>query len=272
MSLVFAPSRTGAAVFPALAISMAAHIALAAAVLSTSDVAPALTEQSIKGREFIDLAEVEMQMAMPETDAPEGEVAQDSAASFDSPEKVESAKAAQVPVLAQVPYAVDDPDLQFRIANPEDDPDATKDADELATQIQKDMSAEPTPPSTAASPAAQTGRDAQSGSEDTKEGLSDTELAEVSAWNKDLVMALATAKTYPKAARQARAEGKVLIGFRLDRYGRVIQQEVLESSGWPVLDQAAMRLISGFDRLPAPPAAMGQGPFSLRFPVAYTFK
>ncbi len=272
MSLVFRPSRAGGVLLAALALSAATHVALAGAFLSAPQTAAPLTEQSIRGRDFIDLAEVEMLMAAPETDLTEGDSAQDSAASFDSPEKIESSKAAKVPVLAQLPYAVEDPDLQFRIANPEDDPDATKDADELATQIQEDVSAEPTPPSTAASPEAQAGQDAQSGSTETKEGLSEAELAEVTAWNKDLVLALAKAKTYPKAARKAHAEGKALIGFTLDRYGRVLRQEVLESSGWPVLDQAAMQLISGFERLPAPPAAMGSGPFTLRFPVAYAFK
>ena len=79
MSLVFAASRAKGALLPALAVSVAAHVALAGAFLATPEVPPETQEQSLKGRDFIDLAEVEMLMAAPETDLTEGDVAQDSA-------------------------------------------------------------------------------------------------------------------------------------------------------------------------------------------------
>lgn len=256
------------------ALSLLVHGGLAAVMLAPAAPAPLPDQQElgIKGRELIELAPIEMLMAAPETDLASGDVATDSAASYDSPEKMEEAKAAKVPVLAQIPYAVEDPELQFRIANPDDTPEAETEATEITTQLQEDISAEPAPPSTAASPDPSAGQDAATGSTETEIGLTAEDLAEVGAWQKSLMLALAQAKTYPKSARNARAEGKVTLTVSIDSYGRVQSRRVEESSGWPALDQAALRLIDGFDRLPAPPGAMGTGPFDLRVPIAYRFK
>ncbi|MCE5973545.1 energy transducer TonB [Sinirhodobacter sp. WL0062] len=272
MSLVFSPRR-GPALLLGAGLSLTAHLALAGIWLAQpqplSD--PAL-DPGLKGREFIDLAPVEMLLAAPETDLAEGDPAQDSQAALDSPAERELAKATDDPLLAQIPIAVEDPELQFRIANPLEDDQSDTDAKETPTEVQREHVETPAAASQAAAPRPSAGQDAQSGATDTEIGLNDDEKAQIADWQKDLVLALARAKTYPSAARKARAEGKVTISFTLDRYGRVQARAVSESSGWPVLDRAALALIDEFDRLPAPPAAMGSGPFEMRFPIAYAFK
>lgn len=272
MSLVFTPRR-GPVVLFGLGLSLSAHLALAGIWLAQPQAAlVAPPDPGLKGRDFIDLAPVEMLMAAPEAELPEGDLAQDSQAALDSPAEREMAQAAEAPILAQIPYEVDDPELQFRIANPLEQDQSDTEAEEVPTEVQEDYVETPAAASQAAAPLASAGQDAQSGSTEAEVGLSDEEKARISDWQKDLVLALAHAKTYPPAARKARAEGKVTVAFSLDRYGRILRREVVESSGWPVLDRAALALIDGFDRLPAPPAAMGSGPFDLRFPIAYAFK
>ena len=270
MSLVY-PSRRGPTLVLGLGLSLAAHGGLAALWL-TRPAPPPVTrdDPGLRGREFIDLAPVEMLLAAPETDLPDGAPAADSAAALDSPEAREQAAAADDPMLAQIPYEVDDPELKFRVANPEES-EAQDVAEEVPTEMQEEVTDAQATASTAAAPEASAGQDAASGSAEEEIGLSDEARAQITEWQRDLVLALAQAKTYPPAARDARAEGQVVVAFTLDAYGRVVSRAVQESSGWPVLDAAALALVDGFDRLPAPPAAMGPGPFDLRFPISYAF-
>lgn len=271
MSLVFAP-RSGFGLMLGVGLSLVAHGGVVAALLARPLPAQMIEERGLKGREFIDLAPVEMLLAAPDTDMAEGDVSQDSAAQTESAEKTEETKASNDPMLAQVPYEVKDLELQFRLANPDEQTDATKEATEIATKVEEQTHTEFAVPTSAASPAASAGQDEQSGSTETEMGLSDDDKAPIENWQKDLVLAIAAAKTYPKAARKARAVGKVVVAFRLDGYGRILSREVVESSGWPVLDKATLAMFDGFDRLPAPPAAMGKGPFDMQVPVSYSLK
>lgn len=271
MSLVYR-RRPGPALILGVALSLGAHLALGAVWLAGPAVTPPPQDPGLRGREFIDLAPVEMLLAAPQTDLAEGELAQDSAAALDSPAERELAKAADDPLLAQIPFTPPDPDLQFRIGNPLDEDQSDREATEIPTEVQEEYAEAPAAASVAAAPQASAGQDAQSGSAEEEIGLSEEDTARITEWQKDLVLALAQAKTYPQAARKARAEGRVVLAFSLDRYGRIVERAVAEGSGWPVLDRAALDLLDGFDRLPAPPAAMGAGPFPLQVPISYAFK
>jgi periplasmic protein TonB len=61
-------------------------------------------------------------------------------------------------------------------------------------------------------------------------------------------------KQYPRAARQARIEGVVMLHFVMDGQGRVLRFEIARSSGHPVLDNEALALIQRAQPLPALPA------------------
>ena len=102
MSLVFAP-RPGLGMMLGAGLSLAAHGGVVAVLLARPLPPPVVQERGLKGREFIDLAPVEMLLAAPETDLAEGEVSQDSAAQTESAEKTEATKASNDPMLAQVP-------------------------------------------------------------------------------------------------------------------------------------------------------------------------
>ena len=61
-------------------------------------------------------------------------------------------------------------------------------------------------------------------------------------------------KQYPRAARQARIEGVVMLHFVMDAQGKVQSFEIAKSSGRPVLDSEALALIQRAQPLPALPA------------------
>jgi protein TonB len=61
-------------------------------------------------------------------------------------------------------------------------------------------------------------------------------------------------KQYPRAARQARIEGVVMLHFVMDADGKVQSAEISKSSGRPVLDAEALALIGRAQPLPALPA------------------
>lgn len=61
-------------------------------------------------------------------------------------------------------------------------------------------------------------------------------------------------KQYPRAARQAKIQGVVMLHFVMDANGKVLSAEIAKSSGRPVLDSEAMALIQRAQPLPALPA------------------
>lgn len=61
------------------------------------------------------------------------------------------------------------------------------------------------------------------------------------------------AKQYPRAARQARIEGVVMLHFVMDAQGKLVSFEIAKSSGRPVLDTEALALIQRAQLPPLPP-------------------
>ncbi|MFV8558171.1 TonB family protein [Sulfitobacter sp. SBS6] len=271
MSFAYAP-RYGAGLMLGAGLSIGVHGALVALWLTQAAAFEPPEEAGIQGRELIDLAEVEMIMAAPETDLPDGPPAEDSQATLESPAEREEAKASNDPLLAQIPHTPDDPELQFKIANPDQEVDTDKEATETPTELQEETENENAAQSTAAAPKASAGQDEQDQSAAKEQGLTDAERAEITDWQKSLVLALNAAKDYPRRAREARAEGTTTVAFTLDQYGQIKAREVSKSSGWPVLDQAALDIFDRLQTLPRPPSAMGAGPFNLAIPISYRFR
>lgn len=242
------PIGTGAAVL--------AHVGLAALWLGSAATAP-LTDPRLKGREVIELDTVEMvMMAAPPAPIRAADVSQALPEQRATPAK----PAAEPPPPLPEPHTADTADL----ARPED-PDSPPEPNRPEAQ---DMAA-----AQAASPASSAGDADRTASAETERGLSDAEAtAQIADWQKSVVLALAAAKTYPDAARAARAEGKVILSFTLDRSGRVIARSVLQGSGHAALDAAALALIDGLPAFDPPPAVMGAGPFPLQVPIAYSFR
>ena len=68
-----------------------------------------------------------------------------------------------------------------------------------------------------------------------------------------LLVQLNRVKQYPRAARQARIEGVVMLHFVMDAQGKLVSFDIAKSSGRPVLDNEALALIQRAQLPPLPP-------------------
>ena len=76
-------------------------------------------------------------------------------------------------------------------------------------------------------------------------------------------------RRYPAAAVADRLQGVVLLGFSLDRGGRVLGGRVLRSSGHEVLDREALDLLYRVAPLPPFPPGIAAERLDLEVPIRF---
>lgn len=76
-------------------------------------------------------------------------------------------------------------------------------------------------------------------------------------------------KRYPGEARSKRNEGTAMVWFVMDRKGRVHGSKLHKTSGFPVLDEAAVKMVERASPLPAMPAEMPDQQVELVVPVEF---
>jgi protein TonB len=79
-------------------------------------------------------------------------------------------------------------------------------------------------------------------------------------------------KQYPRAARQARIEGVVMLHFVMDADGKVQSFEIAKSSGRPVLDAEALALIQRAQPLPTLPQDFPTRTLDAVVPIEFSLK
>jgi len=89
------------------------------------------------------------------------------------------------------------------------------------------------------------------------------------SWRQQMLAQVQEYKVYPEEARRRRDEAVVTVKFTMDRGGRVIYVRVLDSSGNPVLDQAAMDAVKRASPLPVPPPGIPGSPIAVVLPIAF---
>ncbi|MGK2907651.1 MAG: energy transducer TonB [Desulfuromonadales bacterium] len=75
-------------------------------------------------------------------------------------------------------------------------------------------------------------------------------------------------KQYPPMARKGRQQGQVVIEFSIDRTGALGSEKVAKSSGFTLLDRAALKAVRAVDVFPELPATLQE---SSRFQIAISF-
>jgi protein TonB len=80
--------------------------------------------------------------------------------------------------------------------------------------------------------------------------------------------ALERHKRYPSVARMNRWEGRVVVRVSVRRDGQLVNPEVEESSGYPVLDQAAVDVVQQASPLPLK-YALEQSLVPVSIPLTY---
>ena len=274
MTLAYPDKPGGAWIWGAAALaSVALHVGLPMGIMAPAATPPPEPRQEtgVTGAIMFDLSDI---IAAP------ADSGQDSAAQTvtESAEVVDPAKAADEPVLNQIPHAVEDDELKFGVASPDPVEETEELAQETATEFEPEKVDEASTlgaEDADASVASVSGQDAPAEAETAQaksEGLSADQKAEVQAWQKNVVLAIAKAKSYPAKARAKRIEGTVKIRFSLDGYGTLLSREVAESSGYPLLDQAALAVFDKIAKFPTPPSHLNEDRFTLMVPINYSVK
>lgn len=83
---------------------------------------------------------------------------------------------------------------------------------------------------------------------------------------------IASAKTYPPAARQAGQEGRVLVAFILGKDGRILDLAVDRSSSHERLDQAAVQAVKNAGPYPPIPEKLGRDSISFKLPISFNLR
>jgi protein TonB len=92
------------------------------------------------------------------------------------------------------------------------------------------------------------------------------------SWQTALVRHLQQYKRYPSGAQSRGEEGVVQLSFTVDRSGRVLDREIVHSSGHRELDNEVMSMIERAQPLPPFPASMPQAKLDLTVPIRFSLQ
>jgi periplasmic protein TonB len=92
------------------------------------------------------------------------------------------------------------------------------------------------------------------------------------SWETSLMRRLQQFKRYPARALSRHRQGVALLGFTVDRNGRVLARRIVRSSGSADLDREALDMIERAQPLPPFPPAMTQAALSLTLPVRFLLR
>jgi len=87
-----------------------------------------------------------------------------------------------------------------------------------------------------------------------------------------LVRHLQQYKRYPSDAQSRGEEGVVQLSFTVDRTGRVLNREIVRSSGHRELDNEVMSMIERAQPLPPFPVSMPQAKLDLTVPIRFSLQ
>lgn len=85
-----------------------------------------------------------------------------------------------------------------------------------------------------------------------------------------LMGTLARNKRYPKEAKKKKEQGTVLLQFSINKRGELLTSNIVESSGYQILDDAALQMLSKASPLPSIPDSMKQQTLEITIPVEYS--
>lgn len=83
---------------------------------------------------------------------------------------------------------------------------------------------------------------------------------------------IARAKYYPGIARRRGMEGQPVIAFTLNKWGRLTGVQLAQSSGYQLLDQAALEAVQKAEPYPEIPAELNTDTFQFKLPISFILK
>ena len=88
-------------------------------------------------------------------------------------------------------------------------------------------------------------------------------------YGRSLSSLFARQQNYPRLAAMRGWEGEVQVRVTIARKGNIVAAQVVRSSGFEVLDQSAIQLVSGAGQLPRPPEALQNRELQIVVPVLF---
>ena len=89
-------------------------------------------------------------------------------------------------------------------------------------------------------------------------------------WQKELLAHLDKHKRYPTERSQKSAQ--IVVSFALDRMGHVLSTSIVQGSGDPAFDQAALAMVRRSNPVPAPPPDVADEGLNFTLPVIFRIK
>lgn len=83
---------------------------------------------------------------------------------------------------------------------------------------------------------------------------------------------IASAKYYPRVARRRGMEGQPVIAFTLDKEGRLTKVDLAQTSGYQLLDQAALEAVHRAAPYPEIPAELNMDIIQFKLPISFVLK
>ena len=83
---------------------------------------------------------------------------------------------------------------------------------------------------------------------------------------------IANAKYYPRIAQRRGMEGQPVIAFTLDKGGRIMKAALAQTSGYQLLDQAALEAVHQAAPYPAIPDELKTDTFQFKLPISFILK
>jgi TonB family protein len=83
---------------------------------------------------------------------------------------------------------------------------------------------------------------------------------------------IANAKYYPRIARRRGMEGQPIIAFTLDKEGRLVKAALSQTSGYQLLDEAALDAVQQGAPYPEIPAPLKMESFQFKLPISFILK
>ena len=200
--------------------------------------------------------------------APPGEVTDlppgpDTEASAASPQVVEQkAEVKKTDLPQDKPVESEDPD---RVVSPDKSTDPKEDDPNVAARQQA-----PSQESVAAEATAMPTSEAAQQSDRSMtlaQGTGASKQRVRTTWQKELVAHLDHHKRYP--TDRSDVSVKIMVRFEIDRSGHVISSTIVQGSGYPEFDQAALAMLKRSDPVPPPPPLVADEGLTFTLPVVF---
>ncbi|MFL6820200.1 MAG: TonB family protein [Bradyrhizobium sp.] len=197
------------------------------------------------------------------TDLPPGPESEASAASSATTKQEAELKDSELP--RDTPKETEDPD---RLVTPNESTKPKEEESKIAA-VQTSASAESAAAEATATPSSENIPQGPR-SVAPAQGTGESARRIRATWQKELLAHLDKHKRYP--AERSQKSAQIVVSFALDRMGHVLSTSIVQGSGDPAFDQAALAMVRRSNPVPPPPPDVADEGLNFTLPVIFRIK